>query len=503
MAKLSRYNIFISIVAAIGAYSYGFGSSVFATSIGQPGFFNYFKLEGINYSAPSIDSAILGALNALFYFGLATGSLIQAWAVDIIGRKLSFAISALVSLIGSALVTGSVAVPMIIVVRMLQGVGLGMLLFLVPLYITEIAPPQHRGLLTGLTTVFFSLGYSVCAFISVGTYFAQSPTVQWRLPLGLSCLGPLVLLLATPYLVESPRYLALVGRNNEALAVLKKIHHDPTDNDNTFAEAEYIQIVRQIEFDKGLDTGILSMVKKPSWRRRCLLAFFIQFSSQSTGVLLLVNYITIIFSNLGMTGVMPLLLYAIMTVTNQVALFIGMFTVDKIGRRTLFLIGFPLLAVCLLVEGILQWKYLDSTNKSGLYACVVFIYLFFFIFCLCIDVTSFIWVSEIFPTAIRSKGVSIGFFAYFTGALTYTTPGALIIKNLQYNMFYLYAGLCVVSTAVVYFFVPETKKIPVEEIGALFGDVVVVHLTADGQGIVEEEKGVVLTHAEFADKNES
>ena len=102
---------------------------------------------------------ILGAINGFFYFGAAIESLGQSWLADRHGRKKALAIAAALALLGSALVAGSVAIAMLFVVRIFQGCGLGMLLALVPLYLVEVAPPQRRGFLTGLTTFSFGLGY--------------------------------------------------------------------------------------------------------------------------------------------------------------------------------------------------------------------------------------------------------------------------------------------------------------------------------------------------------
>ena len=104
---------------------------------------------------------ILGAVNALFSFGAAVGAIGQSFLADRFGRKKSLAIAAICALIGGALAAGSTTIAMLIVVRLLQGCGLGMLLCLVPLYLTEVAPPHRRGLLSGLTTMSFGMGYLV------------------------------------------------------------------------------------------------------------------------------------------------------------------------------------------------------------------------------------------------------------------------------------------------------------------------------------------------------
>lgn len=91
------------------------------------------------------------------------GSLFQGWLCDVVGRKKAFAVAGACSLTGGALITASIAIEMLIVVRLLQGIGLGMLICLVPLYLTEVAPPKKRGLLSGLTTASFAAGYLVYA----------------------------------------------------------------------------------------------------------------------------------------------------------------------------------------------------------------------------------------------------------------------------------------------------------------------------------------------------
>jgi len=95
----------------------------------------------------------------------------------------------------------------------------------------------------------------------------------------------------------------------------------------------------------------------------------------------------------------------------------------------LAVIGFPSLACCLFAEGLLQWRYLGTADKPGNAACLLFLYVY--IICYqAVDAPSFIWAAEIFPTTIRAKGIGLTLFAYFVGAITYTTPAALAFKNM-------------------------------------------------------------------------
>jgi MFS family permease len=104
-------------------------------------------------------------VNALFGFGAALGAIVQGWTADSLGRKKAFAVAAVCSIVGGALTAGAVHIAMLITVRLLQGFGLGMIICLVPLYISEVAPAHVRGRLSGLTVLSFGIGYVMYASI--------------------------------------------------------------------------------------------------------------------------------------------------------------------------------------------------------------------------------------------------------------------------------------------------------------------------------------------------
>lgn len=152
------------------------------------------------------------------------------------------------------------------------------------------------------------------------------------------------------------------------------------------------------------------------------------------------------------------------------------------------MIGFPVVAAILLIEALLQREFIGSGNQSGLLACIAFLFLYIIAYDLTVDPVGFIYVAEIWPTTIRSKGIALAWSAYFIGAITYTAPGALAFRNIGWGYYMLFFGLNIVSTVICYFYVPETKGKTLEEMGELFGDTVILHMTAEGT-IDEKEKG--------------
>lgn len=225
---------------------------------------------------------------------------------------------------------------MLIIVRFFQGIGLGQIVTLAPLYISEVSPAKRRGLLIGIFTVAMGGGYSVVAFVSLGTYYATNTTVQWRVPLALTCVAPLFMAIGVWFVPESPRWLIWRDRNEDAWAVIKRLHFDKEDPEQSNARAEYTQIARQTEYDKQFDVSYWQMFKVPSWRKRSFLCLFILFASQSTGVLGIGNYKILIYQSLGLKGSLPILLNAVYTCTGAAMVMVGSAIMDKTGRRILF-----------------------------------------------------------------------------------------------------------------------------------------------------------------------
>jgi MFS family permease len=117
------------------------------------------RICNVVWPAANTPSRVMGATFSLFAFGAAVGGIVQGWTADWIGRKKTLAVAGLTSTVGAALVAGSVNVPMLVTTRILHGFGLGMILCLVPLYTTEIAPPKTRGIYSGMTVIGYGMGY--------------------------------------------------------------------------------------------------------------------------------------------------------------------------------------------------------------------------------------------------------------------------------------------------------------------------------------------------------
>lgn len=163
-----------------------------------------------------------------------------------------------------------------------------MILAATPLYMNEVVPNTLRGGLVDIHAVFLLLGYTIQGWVGFGFYFWKTGGDKtWRPPLALQCAWPLMLLIALPLVPESPRWLILQDRIEEANAILTKLHADPSDPADTYAKAELYQIQKQIAIDRTLGSSWVDMFKKPSNRKRCILAMATTGIVSCSGVLVI------------------------------------------------------------------------------------------------------------------------------------------------------------------------------------------------------------------------
>ena len=225
--------------------TYGYTNSIIATTLGQPTFYEYFGLD----TRPDAND-IIAAMNGLFQVGGLLGTLSCIWTADKFGRRMALCINGVVVTIGGALQAGSVAIPMFIVFRFVAGWGTGALVTLVPLYQSEVSPPQIRGLLVGMHGVMLCVGYTVASWVGVGFYFVDLAGAQWRVPLAIQCIFPLVLSCGVMFLPESPRWLIDQGRVDDAAKSFHSTHAEST-SDTFTQEKEFEKLVQQIRMEES------------------------------------------------------------------------------------------------------------------------------------------------------------------------------------------------------------------------------------------------------------
>lgn len=161
-----------------------------------------------------------------------------------------------------------------------------MLLVSVPLWITELAPPRGRGILANIHALMATFGYLCASYVGVGFFYYQKGSGnQWRAPLAFVCLFPLITLSFMPWLPESPRWLLVKGRTDEAWKIIERLHRTNDDPNNDYAHAEFQQMQTQIDLDRSLDSSWRILLTRPSYRKRVLIACSLLTFLYSSGTL--------------------------------------------------------------------------------------------------------------------------------------------------------------------------------------------------------------------------
>ena len=228
----------------------------------------------------------------------------------------------------------------------------------------------------------FAMGYTLSAWLGFGMYFitagGSTSSFPWRFPIAFQIVPALLLLVGSPFLPFSPRWLMMQNRNEEAHEVLIKLHRDKHDPHDTVARTEFYQMKKQVDMDRQIKATIsqFELFKTAPNRRRALVGFLLMWNNQFTGVLIIANYGIILYISLGLSGYVPLLLTSLWVTSTFPGNIFCAFFVERFGRRKFLLIGLTGILCCLICETALQASFLGTDNQAGQNAAIFFIFLF-------------------------------------------------------------------------------------------------------------------------------
>ncbi|KAI9649428.1 hypothetical protein NHQ30_002004 [Ciborinia camelliae] len=376
-----------------GSLTYGYSSSIIASTIGQPGWYRYFELPLEHEPGYArVTTRAIATANGLYSTGGAIGTLFIMWFAQAYGRKSSIQFGAVLSLLGGLLQGGALALSMFHVGRVVSGIGIGILVTVCPMYLAELSTPNIRGFFVGQHAIFLVVGYTLAGWLGYACYFASrvNESFAWRFPLIFQSVSPLLLLVCSFFIPRSPRWLVSKGRLDDAWKTLQKIRASPQDSSHSNAQNEFHQIREQIrlEDERVASTGHnrwMACWTKKSYRKRMMLGFLTQWGAEFAGPLVINNYAVILYTGLGVSGSMPLLLSAVwLTTAGNYGTVIynplGAWLHDQVNsRRLMFLTG---LTGCLITTSCLVGVtavYAGTDNKiaNGFGIFFIFFYLTF------------------------------------------------------------------------------------------------------------------------------
>jgi len=402
-----------------------------------------------------LSDGVHGFAIASALYGTVLGSLLGGWPTDHWGRKrtlLFIGVLYVVSAVGCA-VAGNVET--FIIARMIGGIGIGISTVTAPLYISEIAPAAYRGRLAGMFQFNIVFGILI-AFASNALLARSGGENAWRWMLGVAAFPSIVYTLMCLVIPESPRW--LIGRKGDrrrGVEVLKMI--EPA------ASAEKVDA----DADAIIAASSNRVVSEAFWTRQLRvpigLAFLIAFFNQLSGINAILYFAPRIFAMTGLGTRAALLQSVGIGITNLVFTFVGLWLIDRLGRRTLLFIGsFGYIASL----GLTAWAFF-SQHFTIVPACI-----FAFIAAHAIGQGAVIWVfiSEIFPNRHRAEGQTLGSSTHWVFAALLTTffPSMVSAFHPGY-VFTFFAFMMMLQLVWVATSVPETKGVPLEQMQKRLG----------------------------------
>ncbi|EIM84049.1 general substrate transporter [Stereum hirsutum FP-91666 SS1] len=456
------YVVALGLFAGLGSFLFGYDTGIITTSIAHQSFKDYMGNPG---------SAATGAIVSTYIAGETIGAILQSVLGDRLGRKRFMGMLCLVVTVGTVIQTAAQNFPMFLVGRILTGVAVGGLVGTVPIYNSEIAPPEHRGLIGGLSGYMIGIGGFLANWIGFACAHASNGAFQWRFPLALQIPPGVILLIGLIFfLPESPRWLIRNGRDEEAKAAFTKIRGDL---DGPSCHKEFTDMRDQIMYEKSTE---LSSFKEAwsKYKRRVIIAIATQTMTSLTGVNVINYYQTTLYAKLGITGNDVLLLSGIYGTLGVLINIVSLRLIDRFGRVKL--LGFGAMGLCidLVYSALMARFFTNSDNKVGKGFAILGIYLYTSIYYLGINSTTWLYGVEILPIFLRSKVTGAASFSHFIWNIALTEAGPSAFANIGENYYYVFVVTTFISTICVFLFFPETKGKTLEMIAADFGDKVVM-----------------------------
>ena len=390
------------------------------------------------------------------------GALIAHWVSDRFGRKGNFLGSQVIGITGVTLCALSVSYEMILVGRCLVGISMGIGMSIDPMYISETAPAEHRGKLTTWAEMSTNMGIVLGFFFN--WLFKDLPeNVNWRVMLLCGIFIPsLLIILTLAFMPESPRWLITKGRTEEAKHVLRRTHPEGADID--VVVQSIVEDIQQAELHEATTwKSVLCPAKQ--YRHTVWLAFFIAVSQQINGVEGVLFYAPTLYERAGVAETKEDQFTLTVTLGLVKVIFIGvsMAVLDSMGRRPLLISGSMGMVLSLMMVSLGSNRDLDVGILAviGTFAFVAFFSIGFGPVC-------WLYASELFPSTLRSKGMSLCVLVNRAGA-AFVNLGFLPLSNLlggQAALFGLYAAITAMITVVAVVTAIETKGKTLEEISA-------------------------------------
>ncbi|KAJ8768712.1 hypothetical protein K2173_023616 [Erythroxylum novogranatense] len=469
--NITAYFIFSCIVGSMGGSLFGYDLGVSGGVTSMDDFLKEFfphiynrknaHLKETDYC--KYDDQILTLFTSSLYFAALVSTFVASYVTRTRGRRASILVGATSFFAGGVVNAFAKNIAMLIIGRCLLGAGIGFGNQSVPVYLSEMSPAKVRGAINQLFQLTTCLGILVANFVNYAT--EKIHPWGWRLSLGLATLPALVMFVGGVFLPETPNSLVERGYIDEGRKILEKVRG--TKN----VDAELSDLIEASNAAKAVKHPFANLLRRKYRAQLIIGGLGIPAFQQLTGNNSILFYAPVIFQSLGFSNNVSLISSTITNGALVVGALMSMSFVDKFGRRAFFLeAGVEMIFVMIAVAVTLALKFgkgVPLSKELGLFL-VIIVCIFVLAYGRSWGPLGWLVPSEVFPLETRSAGLSLVVCVnmIFTALIAQCFLAALC--HLRWGIFLLFAGLIIIMSAFVYFLLPETKQVPIEDIHELF-----------------------------------
>ncbi|KAL2264468.1 hypothetical protein VTK26DRAFT_33 [Humicola hyalothermophila] len=466
VSKAARRLHYFCLILALGSFVWGYNAGVLASVLVHPGF-----QEALHQP----DASRSGLITAVYYLGTWSSYIFLAHpAADKLGRRHAALVGMLITCLGQALQVGAVgprALAMVVAGRIVAGMGTAIISTSVPLYQSEIAPPRQRGRLVVMNHVGFVAGLASGFWVGYAMTFwdnERGQSVGWRCSLGASFIPALLFIVALPFMHESPRWLVGHGKNEEALSTLRFYRQGYYATEEI--HIELAEIKRSVAAFKMSGFSWFSLFADRALFARMWRAALLQFMAQMCGATAMKYYLPKLFEALGFGHRISLLAGGIESTLKTGCTVLEMLIIDKVGRRLTLVVGAAVMAFALMINGTLPLIYPNNVNRAADFTCVVFVFVYALGYSVGFGPAAWVYGSEIFPTAVRARGLSFAASGGAVGSIIVAQIWPVGIAKLGSKIYFFFMAINLICVPIIHLLYPETKGRPLEDMGVLFGE---------------------------------
>ncbi|GES66738.1 sugar transporter [Aspergillus terreus] len=467
-------NLAISSLGSLDFLLFGYDQGVTGGLLDLPSFNKYFP--AINPEDPAIEgmtdvisqrSTNQGIAVASYNLGCFCGAILTIFIGNPLGRRRTIFCGCVTMATGALLQATSFHLPQFIIARIVTGIGNGMNTSTVPTWQSESSKAHDRGKMVMIEGMLITAGITLSYWINYGFSFIGESEVAWRFPLAFQILFAVVIFTSILNLPESPRWLVMQGRNDEAVEILCFLNEKPAED--PYIKNELLSIQETVkEMSKGSYRSLFDMSEYREFHRVAL-AYVNQMFQQISGINLITYYAPQLYRQIGLgQGNLPKLLAACNGTEYLMAAFIPIFIIEKVGRRPLMLFGAAGMSISMAVLAGCNYRLVYLDDKRAGIGQAVFLFVFNTFFAIGWLGMTWLYPAEIVPLRIRAPTNALATSAnwIFNFMVVMITPVAF--DSIGYQTYIIFAVINAFMFPCVYFFFPETRYRSLEEMDNIF-----------------------------------